>query len=106
MAIATASASPLLETTTTTPTEFWNDSCAAAELEYAISHGATGATSNPVLVLDAMRVEPQPWEERIRALARSTPTASDAELAWRVAEEMAIRGAALLEPIFERSEGR
>jgi transaldolase len=45
MAIANAAPSALLETVATTPTEFWNDSCAAVELEHAISHGATGATS-------------------------------------------------------------
>ena len=103
MAIATATPSALLETVATTPTEFWNDSCAAAELEDAISDGATGATSNPVLVLDALRLEPEPWERRIRGVAAAMPTASDAELAWRIAEEMAVRGATLLEPVFERT---
>ena len=106
MAIATAAPSLLLQTVTTTPTEFWNDSCAAAELEHAISDGATGATSNPVLVLDALRLEPEPWERRIREVAAASPTASDADVAWRIAEEMAVRGATLLEPVFERTEGR
>ena len=39
MATATAASSLLLETVTTTPTELWNDSCAAAELEDAIAQG-------------------------------------------------------------------
>jgi transaldolase len=106
MAIATATPSLLLETVTTTPTEFWNDSCAAAELEDAIAQGATGGTSNPVLVLDALRLEPEPWERRIREVAAAMPTTSDTEVAWRIAEEMAIRAASLLEPVFERTEGR
>ena len=106
MAVAAAARSALLETVTTTPTEFWNDSCAATELESAIADGATGATSNPVLVLDALRLEPQPWEQRIRELSSSMPTASDSDVAWRIAEEMAVRGARLLEPIFERDKGR
>ena len=33
-----------------TPTDFWNDSCAVAELAYAVERGGTGATSNPVIV--------------------------------------------------------
>ena len=98
MAIATAAPSPLLQTVTTTPTEFWNDSCAAAELEHAISDGATGATSNPVLVLDALRLEPEPWEQRIREVAaarrpRATPTSrGGSPRRWRSAGRIARAG--------------
>jgi transaldolase len=99
-------ASPLLQTVATTPTEIWNDSCALGELEYAIANGATGATSNPSLVLDVLRQEPEPWARRARELWAAAPTATEADLAWRIAEEIAIRGARLLEPIFERSAGR
>jgi transaldolase len=35
-----------------TPTDFWNDSCAVAELAYAVERGGTGATSNPVIVVE------------------------------------------------------
>jgi transaldolase len=105
MAIETAP-SALSETVTATPTEIWNDSCAAAELEEAMRHGATGVTSNPVLVLDALRLEPEPWTGRIAELAAAAPAASDADLAWRIAEEVAVRGAALLEPVFRETHGR
>ena len=44
--------------------------CAAAELEDATAHGASGATSNPVLVLDALRLEPEPWERRMGGRVR------------------------------------
>ena len=98
--------SPLLRVVATTPTELWNDSCAAGELEYAIANGATGATSNPPLVLDALRQEPEPWTGRARELYAATPTATEADLAWRIAEEIAVRGAGLLEPVFERTGGR
>lgn len=100
------SPSPLLRTVTTTPTEFWNDSCVAAELEYAIAHGATGATSNPPLVLDALRQEREPWTSRARQIHQRQPSATEADVAWRVAEEIAVRGAGLLEPIFERTGGQ
>jgi transaldolase len=98
--------SPLRVTVATTPTEIWNDSCAAGELEYAISHGATGATSNPPLVLDTLRQEPEPWTGRARQLHSADPTATEADLAWRIAEQVAVRGAKLLEPIFDRTDGR
>ena len=45
--------SPLHQTVSITPTEFWNDSCSVPELTYAIEHGATGATSNPFIVCTA-----------------------------------------------------
>ena len=46
MVLATL-ASPLLQMTRETPTQYWNDSCAVDELAYAVERGATGATSNP-----------------------------------------------------------
>jgi transaldolase len=106
MSVAPATGSLMHETVTLTPTEVWNDSCARVELEHAIAEGATGATSNPVLVLEALRLEPEPWTSRIRELAAEMPSATDTEVAWRIAEEMAVRGARLLEPVFERTGGR
>ena len=52
---------PLLQVVATTPTEIWNNSCAAGEREYTMANGDTGATSNPSLVLDVLRQEPEPW---------------------------------------------
>jgi transaldolase len=96
----------LLRAVRTTPTEFWNDSCAVDELEHAIANGATGATSNPSLVLDVLRLEPETWRRRTLQLAAELPAANEAEIAWRIAEEIAVRGARLLEPVFERTGGR
>ena len=38
---------PMYLTATTTVTDYWNDSCSVAELDYAIRRGAVGATTNP-----------------------------------------------------------
>ncbi len=46
---------PLHEMVMTTPTRYWNDSCSADELDYAIARGATGATSNPVIVFNVLK---------------------------------------------------
>ena len=97
---------PLLRVATETATDFWNDSCAEGELAWGIANGAVGATSNPSLILDALRQEPEPWRPRIRALAAEHPTAAEDELAWLLAGEVAVRGAAMLAPEFERSAGR
>ncbi len=98
--------SPLLRTVTTTPTEFWNDSCAVDELEYAIANGATGATSNPPLVLEVLRREPEAWRQRAEQLYAASPAGTEADVTWRIAEEIAVRGAKLLLPVFERTGGR
>lgn len=50
--------SPLHQMTHTTPTCLWNDSAAQAELAYSIEHGGTGATCNPVIVMDVLKRKP------------------------------------------------
>jgi len=97
---------PLLRTVDGSPTDYWNDSCAVDELVYAVERGATGATSNPAIVVEVFRREQADWAPRVRALMAAHPTAGEAELAWVIVEEMAARGAAVLAPIFEREHGR
>ena len=102
---AAPAGSPLLRTVSTTPTGFWNDSCSLAELEYAIANGATGATTNPTIVGEVLAKEIELWRGRIGELVAADPTATEDELAWRLIEEMAVRGADLLGPVFEREQG-
>ncbi len=99
-------ASPLLRTVSTTSTDYWNDSCSIEELTYAISHGAVGATTNPNIVLNVLNKEMHLWEDRIRAIIAENPTWSESEVTWKLIEEMAVRGADLLQPTFERNSGR
>lgn len=98
--------SALLRMTQRTPTQYWNDSCAVDELEHAVARGATGATSNPSIVLEVLGKESTHWLPRVRQLALENPTWTEVELTWAIAEEMAVRGAAVLMPVFERSGGR
>ena len=37
--------------------DFWNDSCAVEELNYAIANGGVGATTNPSIVLNVLKKE-------------------------------------------------
>jgi transaldolase len=106
MAIDIRLATPLLRTATEYPTEYWNDSCSLAELTYAIENGAVGATSNPTIVGEVLRKEADYWEPRVGEIAAQNPTWTDVQVAWQVIEEMAVRGAALLAPIWEREGGR
>jgi transaldolase len=102
----TMTRSPLARTVAETATDIWNDSCAVDELEYAIANGATGATANPTIVHDVWKADPGHWRDRVRTLALDNPTATEVDLAWAVVAEMSVRGARLLEPIFEREGGR
>lgn len=97
--------SPLLRTVSTTATDFWNDSCSVEELTYAIAHGATGATTNPTIVGEVLAKEFHLWRERIEEIVAGNPTWTEDEVTWRLIEEMAVRGAELLEPVFEREQG-
>ncbi len=104
--MATMTPSPLLRTVSTTPTDYWNDSCAVDELAYAIENGAVGATTNPTIVLEVLRKDPALWRERARVLWREHPAWNERDLAWAVIEELSVRGARQLLPVFEREGHR
>ena len=98
--------SPLTRMVDQTPTDFWNDSCAVAELGYAVERGGTGATSNPVIVTEVMKKEKDHWAPRVREMFVENPTWSEVELTWALIEEMGVRGAAILAPVFDAHDGR
>ena len=82
----------LHEMTMTTPTQYWNDSCSVEELTYAIERGATGATSNPTIVLGVLKKEMYLWEDHIKKTIRENPTWSEIEVAWKVFEDVTVHG--------------
>src|SRR6476661_1749671 len=106
IAAGTTYKSPLHEMTQTTPTCLWNDSATLEELKYSISHGAVGATCNPVIVVDVLKREMHLWKDRIAELIRTMPTATEHDIAWRIVDEMTVTGAALLKPVFDAQRGR
>jgi transaldolase len=97
--------SPLHQTVTTTVTDFWNDSCSIEELTYAIENGAVGATSNPTIVLGVLKKEMHLWKDRIKEIISQNPTWTEDQVTWKLIEEMAVKGAELLMPVFEREKG-
>ncbi len=98
--------SPLLQTAQIGPTDCWNDSCAVADLAYAIERGAVGATSNPPIVLEVLGREKSPWGPRALALHAAHPGWTENELLWAIVEEMGVRGAALLADIHKETRAR
>ena len=98
--------SPLHEMTQTTPTSLWNDSATLSELTYSIEHGAVGATCNPVIVLEALKREPQIWNDHIRKLGGEMPSATEDQIGWKLVEDISATRSKLLMPTFERQEGK
>jgi len=97
--------SPLHQTVSTTPTDYWNDSCSVKELTYAIEHGAVGATTNPTIVMNVLKSEMHLWEERIHKIIQDNPTWNETDIMWQIFEEVAVHGAGLLKPVFEQNDG-
>lgn len=95
----------LLEMTLKFPTRYWNDSCSIPELLYAIDRGATGATSNPVIVKTVLDKEMAEYKEYVEDLVKDNPISTEDEIAWMAIEKMAIDGARLLEPLFDTAQG-
>lgn len=98
--------SPLHEMSETTPTDYWNDSSSISELEYGLEHGAVGATTNPVIVVDVLKKDYASWDGRLREIIAEMPTASEDDVAWQLIDEMAVKAARLLQPVFERTGGK
>jgi transaldolase len=96
----------LQQMTQTTPTVLWNDSAALEELQYSMEHGGVGATCNPVIVLDVLKQEMHLWRDRIAALCKERPHATEGEIAWALVEEISATRAKLLEKIFHDHKGR
>jgi transaldolase len=98
--------STLHKMTQTTPTSLWNDSSSVEELANSIKDGAVGATCNPVIVGTVLASEWNTWKSRIIQLIGQMPEATEDEIAWKLIEEMSVKAAALLLPIFEREKGK
>ena len=97
---------PLEKTAENFSTDYWNDSCSIKELTYAIERGAVGATTNPTIVHNVLKQEMDLWEERIGQIISENPEWSEDNITWKLIEEMAVRGAELLYPVFKQESGK
>jgi transaldolase len=104
--MSTPHLSPLQQTVALGGNDYWNDSCSLEELRYAIGHGAVGATTNPTIVLGVLKKELAIWRDSVQRIIAERPTWTEIEVAWRLIEEMALKAAEVLRPVFEREQGR
>jgi transaldolase len=98
--IAAAPATPMRRTIEL-GTDFWNDSCDRRELAEAVAQGAVGATSNPVIVNQAVRDSVDEWIPVLQELIDANPTATEDEIAWSLIGHVARDAAELLRPVYE-----
>ena len=87
------------------PTEFWHDSAEPAEIRRAVTWGATGITTNPVLMYRAARSSAARWDVEIEARARRNPASDVQEICWAVIRGIAQENAAILAPVYDRTAG-
>ncbi len=92
--------------TTELGADFWNDSCALNELSEAVAVGATGATSNPVIVFTAIKADPKTWMPVLDRLIEESAEATEEDLAWQWIEAIGRQAAALLRPVHDATGGR
>lgn len=88
------------------PTVLWNDSADPRELPQAIAWGAVGATCNPVIALTSLKSDPETWGYHIRKYAAENPNASEDEIGWAMVRKLSVDAAKLLEPTFNKYNGR
>lgn len=98
----------LKESSKAFPTKYWNDSCDLNDLDYAISNGCVGATTNPVIVKEVIERNLSIYKPVIEAMVNDNKDMTEDEVAWKIIERLAVEGAKKLEPIFnsETGEGR
>jgi transaldolase len=65
-----------------------------------------GCTTNPPLSLGAVKNDPKFWDQWIDNLISSTPGLSKGEYSWLTYKEVLRRGAEMMLPIWEASEGK
>ncbi len=93
-------------TASSTDTALWVDGIIESELRFGLDRGAVGATSNPIIALNAIREEAEKWDPVLKAAVRDFPDATEDEIGWRVVERMTAERSTLFLPAFQRSGGR
>jgi transaldolase len=86
-----------------TPTTWWHDSADPDELDDALSRGAVGVTTNPILIPQALKSHTDRWKEEIgKAVSGAHDAGARAESLMRIVVTAA---AERLVPIHGRSSG-
>ena len=85
--------------------DWWTDSGVPAELSQAIALGAVGGTSNPVIVAQAVKAQPDLCLPIIDRNLTDFPSATEDDIAWKLIHTLALDAAARLLPVFHATRG-
>ncbi len=85
--------------------DWWNDSGVPAELGEAVALGAVGGTSNPVIVAQTAKNNPDLCLPILEQLITDFPQATEDDLAWKLIHALGIQSAKQLQPVYEASKG-
>lgn len=85
--------------------DWWNDSGMPDEVAEAVSLGAVGGTSNPVIVSQAVKNNPEVCFPILDRLIIDHPRATEETLAWMLIHELGVQAAAQLRPVHDRTRG-
>ena len=85
--------------------DWWNDSGVPAELGEAVSLGAVGGTSNPVIVYQTVKANPDLCFPHLDRLIAEHPDATEDELTWKLIAVLGRESARKLLPVFEATKG-
>ncbi|MDE0767863.1 MAG: hypothetical protein OSB19_05680 [Opitutaceae bacterium] len=85
--------------------DWWNDSCDINELSDAVSMGAVGATSNPVIVAAVVKGDSERWIPVLQDLINDNPSDSEEDIAWKLIERVGMDASKLLLPVYEETKG-
>ena len=93
---------PYLSWLSQTASWWWNDSAVLSSMDAAIANGATGVTTNPLLVKRALYGDPDYWRPRIQS---ARPLRGDAR-AEEIIRCVTVEIAEKFQPIFAQTGGR
>jgi len=85
-----------------TPTTWWHDSGDPEELRHALSCGASGVTTNPVLTSQTLRANAEAWAAVLSALPGDLAKDEQAEALMRC---VAVNAAGMLRPVYDETHG-
>ncbi|NIA31812.1 MAG: transaldolase, partial [Actinobacteria bacterium] len=68
--------------------------------------GATGATSNPVIVLGCIKADPERWAKEISEIRKRKKNFSEIDIAWELIKQLAIEALPILRPVYDKTNGR
>ena len=82
-------------------TKLWLDSVDPDEIAFNRTHGATGATSNPIIIADL--ISSGRFDDQLRRLLREEK--DDAIVAWRLTDELVRQAQTTFESVWQKTEG-